>query len=365
MISCWERGQHRPGPRYVRLLRLLYDQAPEELGISAATEEIVAGRAAETFELATHATASDLDQGAVDTLVRAVDRLSREYSTVPPGVLLSRVQQRLWQIDRLLGGRLTLEQHRRLLDTAGWLHILLSVLHYDIGDREAAEASRDAALRFGQESGDAEVQGWAFEAPAYFALFDGRARDAIDLCVAGREVAPPSSSVFVALNMQEARGWGRLGDQRAAEQALLRGAAALERLPEPKHPDHHFVFDTDKFAYYAATTYAWLGMAKNTENYARQVIEANKDPRRPNFWPGRVRGAHLDLGLVLAKQGRPDEAGHLGLEGLRGNPPTTWILRRAADLSQALIGHADVREVKDFDEQYLLARNNAEPKTDW
>jgi hypothetical protein len=55
------------------------------------------------------------------------------------------------------------------------LHILLSVLHYDIGDREAAEASRDAALRFGQESGDTEVQGWAFEAPAYFALFDGRA----------------------------------------------------------------------------------------------------------------------------------------------------------------------------------------------
>jgi hypothetical protein len=51
-------------------------------------------------------------------------------------------------------------------------------------------------------------------------------------------------------------------------------------------------------------------MAKRTENYALQVIEANRDPRRPNFWPGRVRGAHLDLGLVLAKQGRPDEAGH-------------------------------------------------------
>jgi hypothetical protein len=122
-----------------------------------------------------HATASDVDQAAIDTLVRAVDRLSREYSTVPPGILLPRVQQRLWQIDRLLGGRTTLGQHRQLLDAAGWLHILLSVLHYDIGDREAAEASRDAALRFGQESGDTEVQGWAFEAPAYFALFDGRA----------------------------------------------------------------------------------------------------------------------------------------------------------------------------------------------
>ena len=168
---------------------------------SRSPNELLRG-ASETFELAMHATASDVDQAAVDTLVRAVDRLSREYSTLPPGILLPRVQQRLWQINRLLGGRTTLGQHRQLLNAAGWLQILLSVLHYDIGAREAAEASRDAALRFGQESDDAEVQGWAFEAPAYFALFDGRARDAIDLCVAGRQVAPPTSSVFVALNMR-------------------------------------------------------------------------------------------------------------------------------------------------------------------
>jgi tetratricopeptide (TPR) repeat protein len=365
MISRWERGLHQPGPRYVRLLRLLYDEAPEELGLPVGPEEVVLRGASETFELAMHAAASDVDQAAIDTLVRAIDRLSREYSTVSPGILLPRVQQRLWQIDRLLGGRTTLGQHRHLLDAAGWLHILLSVLHYDIGDREAAEASRDAALRFGQESGDAEVQGWAFEAPAYFALFDGRARDAIDLCVEGRQVAPPASSVFVALNMQEARGWARLGDQRPAEEALLRGAAALERRPEPEHPDHHFEFDTDKFAYYAGTTYAWLGMAKSTEKYALQVIEGNKDPRRPNFWPGRVRGAHLDLGLALAKQGRADEAAHEGLEALKGYPPRTWLLRRAADLKQALTEHADVREVQEFDEQYLLARHSGEPKTDW
>jgi tetratricopeptide (TPR) repeat protein len=260
---------------------------------------------------------------------------------------------------------MTLDQHRQLLDAAGWLHILLSVLHYDIADREAAEASREAALRFGQESDDAEVQGWAFEAPAYFALFDGRARDAVDLCVAGQQVAPAASSVFVALNMQEARGWARLGDRRSAEQALLRGGAALERRPEPAQPDHHFEFDTDKFAYYASTTYAWLGMAKSAEKYALQVMESSNDPRRPNFWPGRVRGAHLDLGLALAKQGRPDEAAHEGLEALEGYPPRTWLLRRAADLNQALTEYADVREVREFDEQYLLARHVGAPKTDW
>src|SRR5947208_17191130 len=41
MISRWERGQHQPGPRYVRLLRLLYDQTPRELGLSTVTDDIV------------------------------------------------------------------------------------------------------------------------------------------------------------------------------------------------------------------------------------------------------------------------------------------------------------------------------------
>src|SRR5438132_217094 len=100
----------------------LYDEAPEGLGLPIAAEDPVAGRASETFELAMQATASGLDQAAIDTLVRAIDPLSREYSTVLPCVLIPRVQQRLWQIDRLLGGRMTLDQHRQLLDAAGWLH---------------------------------------------------------------------------------------------------------------------------------------------------------------------------------------------------------------------------------------------------
>src|SRR4030088_3059205 len=45
MISRWERGLHQPGPRYVRLLRLLYDEAPEELGLPVAAGDRVAGRA--------------------------------------------------------------------------------------------------------------------------------------------------------------------------------------------------------------------------------------------------------------------------------------------------------------------------------
>src|SRR5207249_6071518 len=125
------------------LLSLLLDRSAEELGLPPPGDAPVAGRAGDTFELARHAGATDLDPAALESLERTVDRLSREYSSIPPTILLPRVQQRLWQVDQALRGRTTLSQHRQLLEASGWLHLLLSILHYDVGDREAAEASRD------------------------------------------------------------------------------------------------------------------------------------------------------------------------------------------------------------------------------
>ena len=86
MISRWERGLHRPGPRYVRLLRLLYDEAPEGLGLLMAAEDPVAGRASETFELAMQATASGLDQAAIDLLM-----LGTEAEILKPRELRRRI----------------------------------------------------------------------------------------------------------------------------------------------------------------------------------------------------------------------------------------------------------------------------------
>lgn len=330
-----------------------------ELGLAAAvdTSGPVPAVRADTFELARCAGATDIDPAQLESLERAVDRLSREYSSIPPAILLPRVQQHLWRVDQALQRRTTLAQHRQLLDAAGWLHLLLSALHYDLGDREAAEASRDAALHVGRDVGDPVIQAWAFETSAYFAIFEDRPRDALEHLRAGQGVAPDSTSVSAALTMQEARAWARLGERKAAEEALGRGTIAIERLPALEHPEHHFVFDPEKFAYYASTAYAWLGMATRTEQYARQVIGRNDDPRRRNFWPGRVRGAYLDLALALAKEGRIDEAGHLGTEALEDCVLRSWIVRRATDLHRAVASQSQLPSVKAFEERYAFARH--------
>jgi hypothetical protein len=103
----------------------------------------------DTLDLARMVTVSDLGQGTLDTLQEAADLLCRAYPSASAGELKARSKQRLSYIARQLGGRLTLAQHRELLVTTGWLALLLGCVHYDLGEREQAEAARQAAYQAG------------------------------------------------------------------------------------------------------------------------------------------------------------------------------------------------------------------------
>ena len=54
------------------------------------------------------------------------------------------------------------------------------------------------------------------------------------------------------LIMQEARGWSRLGNQKAAMSAIDRGHDLLQRLPATNYP-RHFIYDRTKFPFYVAS----------------------------------------------------------------------------------------------------------------
>jgi tetratricopeptide (TPR) repeat protein len=298
-----------------------------------------------------------LHSGTLEGVQRAVDRLRREYSSMRPVLLLPRAERRLGQLDALLDDGPDLGQHRELLVARGWLSLLMAALQFDLSDREAAEISLDAALELGQEAGHPEIVAWALETPAWFALLDGRLRDAIDLARAGQEAAPPDRSVIVATTLQEARAWARLGGRQEAEHAIRRAEAALAKLPDPSHPQDHFTFDPPKLSFYAATCYVWLQEPVRAEEHARHVIEQNGDRASRNWWPTRVGTARVELALAFAQQGRVDEAARTGADVLSADFLRRSTVWRAGELDALLQkGHADVAEVEDFHEQYVLAR---------
>jgi Helix-turn-helix domain len=189
------------------------------------------GAVVEAMEVARRAEASAAGPGTVEEIERALERLGDDVARTPPELLIPAVSGRRRYVGRLLAGRLTLGQRRRLLVAAGWLSALLAELHFDAGQREAAEANRDAAYRLAEQAGDAELAARAVRSLASWALADGRFRDAAELARAGQDLAPPATAVALQLALDEAQAWASLGDRRRA--AAARHQAALTRAMLP------------------------------------------------------------------------------------------------------------------------------------
>jgi hypothetical protein len=197
---------------------------------------------------------------------------------------------------------------------------------------------------------------WSFELLAWFALVDGNYRDTINFAKAGLAIAPHTSA-GVQLTVQGAKAWARIGDRREAEEAMRQAGTTLARLPAPSHPEHQFVFDPSKLSFYAATCYTWLGETERAEEHAREVIAQSMGPGGVVRWPTRLAIARLDLGLVAAQRGQLDEAVQLGMAALRSGRVVASTLGWFAELDETLRGnHADVTEVQEFHEQYIVAR---------
>jgi hypothetical protein len=185
----------------------------------------------EALELARRAELSEVGAAALEGVERAVARLRGAASGTPPRLLVPGALDQRRYVGRLLEGRLTLAHRRRLLVAAGWLSLLLAQLYFDAGDREAAEANRDTALRLARQAGHPELTAWTVQALASWALADGRFRDALDLARAGQDLAPPATPAAAQLALDEAQAWTALGDR--AQAAGARHQATLTRAMLP------------------------------------------------------------------------------------------------------------------------------------
>jgi transcriptional regulator with XRE-family HTH domain len=370
-IRRWESGEVRwPSPPYRRALKELTALEPAQLGfttsgqtaqpparIGAADAFRSEAELVDTLDLARMVTSSDLGQGTLDALQEAAELLCRAYPSASAGELRARTKQRLNYISRLLQGRLTLAQHRELLVTIGWLALLLGCVHYDLGEREQAEAARQAAYQAGLQAGHGEIIAWSYEMAAWFALTEGRYHDVADYAQAGQQHAGLTNAM-IQLVLQQARGQARLSQRRDVHASLDHGARLLEQLPKPDHPENHFVFDHTKWIFYAATCYTWLGDDEPAEEHARELIAYHAQPDGSSNAPMRTAMSHIDLGLIRARHGDLDEAVEHGLTAFSFDRKTeASLLSHAADLDQLLSDrYPDERLADEFHQRYRDAR---------
>lgn len=303
----------------------------------------------DTVDIIARLRASDVDVATLDALRITADRLCCEYAYLPADQLLLEGKAWLARVVGLQHQRVSLAQHRDIIALAGKLSLLVGCVEYDSGRPRDAEATRQAALMLGQESGDLSVQGWAHEMRAWFSLTRGDYRGVIAASEAGIAVAR-NESVAVQLYAQRAKAWARLGDRSQTEVALDQGRQLLERMPYPQNIEDHFVVDPAKFDFYRMDALRRVGENRLAEQLANEVLRAGTDFDGTERAPMRNAEARITLGVVAAREGDLDTAlafGEKALTGERRSLPSLSMV--AADLGEVLQSrYANASDAQEF-----------------
>lgn len=261
----------------------------------------------DAWELARRAQASDVGNATLERLERAFDGLAMAYPKAKPEDLLRQVRKHSAYVGKLLDGRKTLSQHRRLLVVGGWLSLLGATTHIDLMQDDAATALLETAATLAREAGHREIEAWCYETEAWRLLTDGDYIQAVGLSRAAQEIAPSDGSAVIQATAQEGRASARLGNEKETYSAVERVQALSAAIGSPDTPEHHYRYDPGKALSYTATTLAWLGDSA-AEPYAREVINRLSPSGDVSQWPRRVASANIDLALILLKADRLDEA---------------------------------------------------------
>jgi len=339
----WERGRSKPDEFYRPLIAAIFGTVVESIFSSKVvpvlrtTDEVLLSHTGmDTHELVQRIRRPSVDNTALDALALTVEQLCCVYAQRDANELITESREWLSRITHLLDERLTLTQHKDILDAAGWLTLLIGCMEYDTDQHQAAEATRVGALQLAVEANNVVLTGWAHEMRAWFALTKGRYRDVIEAAQAGQDVAP-GRSVSVQLLAQEAKAWARMGNPRNVVRALEKGRVLLDSLPYPERPENHFVVDPEKFDFYAMDCYRIIGDDKLAEMHARETIRKSTAPDGRDLAPMRRAEAEITLGVIAARSGALEEAisyGHKALSIDRRSRPS--LLMVSSELDRAL-----------------------------
>jgi transcriptional regulator with XRE-family HTH domain len=313
------------------------------------------------WELARRAGASEVGDETLAHLEIAVDDFATQYAVTPPGELVERVRHHLVYVSQLLDARKNLDQHRRLLTVGAWLSLLAATMHIDLGQRAAAMAELRTASSLASHAGHREIRAWCLETEAWQALTDGEFRRTLMLSQGARRLAPAGSSVAIQAVAQEARAWARLGDRTAATRAITVVERLVAPRPRPERPEHHYVYDPDKFTAYAATTLAWAGDPA-AEIFAREIIAKLRRVETGGRRPRRMASAKLDLAKALILRDAHDEACAQALQAVLSGrlvPSNYW---RALEIVRSAEAHG-VPEAVELREAYQGLPPAAGPDT--
>jgi transcriptional regulator with XRE-family HTH domain len=310
----------------------------------------------EAGELLARVRLSDVSAETLARIEASVDDLASAYALVRPVDLLPLVRRQLAYVGRLLDGRGTLTQRRRLVVAGGWLSVLRATVHIDLLQQTAAGAHLRTAMALAEHAEHPEIQAWCLETQAWNWLTRGDYQRALDLSRQAQRAAPRGSSAYIQATAQESRVWARLTDVRRTRAALDRLERLTANLPVPERAEHHYRYDPTKALAYTATTLSWAG--DPAAEQMTRIALAELDPRGDGGErPRRSASARLDLAMALLATDQPDEASVVAAEAVRSGRVVSSNWWRAREVLRQVedIGTAEAAAFREVYEAYRPA----------
>src|SRR6266508_1612880 len=305
----------------------------------------------------TGASASRLAAGDVEQLEQAAAHYAAVFRRTLPETLYPEVLAVRLHVGELLGGSLTLSQHRDLLVTAGWLSNVLGLLCFDLGDHLAAGAWCTDVEQRAEDASHLELAAWGAQTRVLMAFYGGRAREAVTCAQKGQTLAPLGTVAHTKLVAQEMRAWAQLRDVREVDSARRRAKQAIAKLPAGAPAQGAFSISRAGDPPYTATSLMLLGQFQEAEAIMRQVIASHYGVGGrggPGEHPAGFALAHLRLAWALAGLGRLDEAHSAGSMALAAPRPVRSVVVLAGELDRALTrSFRDTPQARDFHERYV------------
>ena len=336
-LSRLESGQKPPSEEAARACDNALDSHGEL--IAAAYLDIAANRDTkpwQTAELISRIQKSDTDPVTLEALHSTIFELGSEYAYRDADELRSDAHVWLRRIAEMLRKPVGLQAHSELLTATGWLALLVGCIEYDMGLRTAAEVTRAAAQKLGEEADSAEIVGWSYEMSAWFALTQNRYRDVLAAASAAQRQSR-NHAVVVQLVAQEAKALARIGNATEVRKKLDEGHELLESFPVPERTDNHFVVDPAKWDFYAMDAYRLAGEDSLATMHAKEVLRTGTTPDGSEIAPMRMAEARLTLAVAAARQDDLEQAtslGHTALTASRQSLPS--LLMVAGELDSEL-----------------------------
>ena len=304
-------------------------------------ESEVAMAAVESARFGQFAEQSNIGPHTVEQFQADVHRIVTTYPNRPVYPLFVELRELRDRVFELLEGRQPPARTRHLYLVGAVVCGVLANSSFDLGELPAAETQARTAFLCAELAGNDSLRSWIRGTQSLIAYWDERPRDAVELAGQGWDYVPETGTPRVRLAAIEARAHARLGDQRAAEDALRRADKAREQVIGEDEPGGLMAFPVAKQTFYSASAWLWLGERANLERAERAAVEAvelyGQDPPELRRL-GELSLTRLDL--AIARLGRDDLDGAAeqvqSVLEAAGQRRTDSVLRRLRQLTNVL-----------------------------